>query len=500
MTRRILDISFRILALALAAGFFSAASAEADPVIAITGTTAGAQPFISFLSATVTPASAIPDIKTISFTVSPKAGSKTRPISATYSLAYLTSRGYVGTSGTITIPVFGLYANRLNTVTLAYTLTSGLVEKADLQIQTAPFNDTTTGQIYLNPTIVEPRADTPNLSYDFILLKSFVTPANSPIILDTDAEVRWAGTAGFGSIPSIFYDNGVYVSGGSNLIRMELDGTYTTAGQYSDLGVVDTSSHNFDPGKYGFVMEVDTPGDFECTNMETDACGNIIKIWPLAEIVASAMIQGGDDPSAFVRPTVDWFHDNATTYRSSDDSEIISSRENFVICLDYNTNKIKWILGDPTKAWYTYPSLRKYALTLTKGSLPPIGQHAVSITKSDNLLLFDDGTASVNQTPAGASRTYSAVREYSIDTQKMTATEVATYADDEKIYNAYTGSVYEDAPGNYLIDWAMEADGNTELMGIVAGVKVFDYTYPTLDFAGTGWNAIPIHLEDLKFQ
>ena len=80
------------------------------------------------------------------------------------------------------------------------------------------------------------------------------------------------------------------------------------------------------------------------------------------------MIAGGDDPSLFVYPApTDWFHNNATAYRSSDDSLIVSSRENFVIALDYDSGNIKWILGDPTKRWYVFfPSLRAFALTLSR--------------------------------------------------------------------------------------------------------------------------------------
>lgn len=94
--------------------------------------------------------------------------------------------------------------------------------------------------------------------------------------------------------------------------------------------------------------------------------------------------RGGDDPSVFIRAPDDWFHNNACTYRKSDDSLIVSSRENFVICVDYETSAIKWILGDPTKAWYQYPSLRKFALTLGRDTYPPIGQHSVSITEDDS--------------------------------------------------------------------------------------------------------------------
>ena len=53
----------------------------------------------------------------------------------------------------------------------------------------------------------------------------------------------------------------------------------------------------------------------------------------------------------------------ALYYNRADDSLIVSSRENFVICLDYETQAIKWILGDPTKKWYQFPSLRTFALT-----------------------------------------------------------------------------------------------------------------------------------------
>ena len=50
----------------------------------------------------------------------------------------------------------------------------------------------------------------------------------------------------------------------------------------------------------------------------------------------------------------DWFHNNAVTYNRADDSiAIVSSRENFVICLDYETGAIKWILGDTARSCRT---------------------------------------------------------------------------------------------------------------------------------------------------
>ena len=63
------------------------------------------------------------------------------------------------------------------------------------------------------------------------------------------------------------------------------------------------------------------------------------------------------------------------------------SRENFVIAVDYETGDIKWILGDTTKQWAEFPSLTSLALNLGANTLPPIGQHAVSITRDDRLMV-----------------------------------------------------------------------------------------------------------------
>ena len=111
----------------------------------------------------------------------------------------------------------------------------------------------------------------------------------------------------------------------------------------------------------------------------------------MADILTTYMQNNGDDPSAFVRPGIDWFHVNASTYDPSDNSVIVSSRENFLIKVDYSTHDIVWIFGDPTKYWYTFPSLRAKALTLDAGGDYPIGQHGVSITSDGYVMVFNDG-------------------------------------------------------------------------------------------------------------
>ena len=71
-----------------------------------------------------------------------------------------------------------------------------------------------------------------------------------------------------------------------------------------------------------------------------DSYGHVLKTFNLADIISAAMIAGGDDPSQFVYPSpTDWFHNNGAAYNRADDSLIVSSRENFLICLDYHTRR-----------------------------------------------------------------------------------------------------------------------------------------------------------------
>ena len=369
-----------------------------DTTITITRHTAGATPFISNVTLQVSNTTVL---KSIQFTITPKPRSVTRPLSGTYSNDYLVSRGFEH-SPEIILPVYGLYAGYANIVRLTYRFLDGSSKQAATAITTATFDDQGCG--YNDPTKLQPRTNSTRLSYDYIF-DSASCGDFSPVILDSDAALRWVSTlpkpsALFAS--STFFDNAIYVTQRSQLFRVELDGEVSLLADYSDIGVVDLH-HNIDVGKMGLLIEPDTTSYFESTFLEVDSSdGRVLKTFNMAAIISAAMVAGGDDPSQFVfRTPTDWFHNNGAAYNRADDSLIVSSRENFLICLDYKTSAIKWILGDPTKKWHQFPSLRKFALTLAPGSLPPIGQHAPSITFDQNLMVFDNGRNSVFQKPPG---------------------------------------------------------------------------------------------------
>ncbi len=492
---------FATLSIALfatvAPSLVSASQAD-DTTITLTAKTAGVTPFISQLSLS---ANDTTTLKSIRFTVTPKPGSVTRPLAATYSRSYLVQRGDLQpATGDIFLTVYGLYAGYNNIVNLRYFFNDGSSKTARIFVQTADF----THPCGLDaPTVLQARTRDTSLSYDYMLVKGGCS-SYEPAIMDTDGALRWASPAGFSVLPSAFYNNAIYQSKGSALYRVDLDGTVTMLHDYSDIGAT-FLHHNIDPGKFGLVLDLDTTDQIESVNVEVDAAGNILKRWNLADIISAAMVAGGDDPSEFVYSAPDdWFHNNAVTYNRADDSMLISSRESFVICLDYETKAIKWILGDPTKNWHRFPSLARYALTLPNGSLPPIGQHALSISYDQGLLLFDNGYNSIFQTPKGTQRTYASPRKYQIDLEAMTATEVWNYEMGQSILSPICGSVYEDAPLNYVIDYAFvggfTADQpHAQILGLnKAGKKVFYYQYET-NFCDTAYNTTPLHLETSKF-
>jgi arylsulfate sulfotransferase len=473
-----------------------------DTTITITGHTAGPTPFLSRLTLHVSNTTVL---KSIQFAINPKPGSFARPLSGTYANFYLMNRGLENPPEVI-LPVYGLYAGYANIVRLTYRFMDGSSKQAALSITTATFDDQGCG--YNNPTRLQPRTNSTHLSYDYIF-DSSSCGTFSPVILDSDGALRWVsplplGTALFAA--STFFDNAVYMTQRSQLFRIELnDGSISVLADYSNIGV-EHLHHNIDRGKRGLLLEPDTTSYFESEILEVDSVdGHALKMFNMANIISAAMLAGGDDPSQFVFPApTDWFHNNGVAYNRADDSLIVSSRENFLICLDYNRAAIKWILGDTTKKWYQFPSLRKFALSVAPGSLAPIGQHSPGVTFDEGVLVFDNGQMSQFQNPPGEQRNYASPRKYSLDLVAKVATEVWNFPMNQSIHSPFCGSCYEDAPYNYLIDYAFVNGGLggptfAQLVGLdAAGEEIFYYQYPTMG-CGTAYNSIPIHLESTKF-
>ncbi len=485
------------------AAFCGQAAAQAPSPITITGQTAGPRPFIEFIAATSTN-----QIASVNFTITPMAGSFTRPISATYSAAYLTAHNYLnGTS--LNLPVFGLYSNYSNTVTLNFTFTDATTATTQVSVSTASYTDPCGPGNIESAQFTQYRTSTAGLSFDYYLLKNFCS-ADTPFVMDTDGNIRWVSLTGATVLTTAFYNNMVYSGDGrTGVNQVTLAGVETKIGDYAtSQNVTNVNHHNIDPARNGMALEVNTTTQTESTVLEIDTSGKVLQRWDLDKIISAAMVAGGDDPSGFVFPVGnDWFHNNATTYDPVHNWEIVSSRENFVIAVDYDApadgseRKIHWILGDATKHWYQYPSLRAFALTLGAHTIAPIGQHGIAFDHEGNLRMFDDGYQSAFQMPPGISRKYSAGRAYKIDPVAMTAQEDLAFTNHFKKYAFVCSSFYEDAPKNNLIDYASLSQGKyMDVQGYGPKFTLnFDLFVTTNKTCGSGWNAIEVHWENLQF-
>jgi len=439
----------------------------------------------------------------ITFTVVPKIGSTAKAISVTYSKAYLVAQHKLGSRAKeATVPIFGLYPGFNNTVRITVKELYRRAKSITVRMRTTRYAGFFSAATRVNVT---PRNTAVSLSYSYMLVKHLQNGLG-PMILDIDGNVRWAGRPGLNSQGAYFWDGAIYLdngegySGGSKFYRMDMTGALTEVADYASEGVWGLH-HNYDLGKSGLLLEVNATVDgashIESTIFEVNKNGEILERWNITQIIRDAMVMGGDDPSAFVRDGADWFHNNAATYWAATDTLVVSGREDFVIGIGYTDKQIKWILGDRSKAWATYPSLLAYALTMAPGSLAPIGQHAVSITASGELMLFDNGYQSLAQTPAGDSRTYSAPRAFVLDLVAMTATESWNFTHGQEIYSPICSSVYQQG-SSYLMDYAHATDGYLHLMGLGSGnATAFEYKWAG-NCAG-GWNARIISLEGLRY-
>lgn len=460
----------------------------------------GATPFVANLSLSL---EEFTHLASVSFTIAAKPGTYSRPMSATYTRAWLERSGaWRPAEKRLVFPVFGLYAAHANEL----SITTAFEDKSSAENKVTVVTPAYTGPaaVYETPQIRTPRSAA-DPGFDYMLIKNDIS---GPVVLDTDSKLRWVGPDSSYSISSWFSGDAFYSGGATTpeLVRYDFTGAYNTtrlaSARYTNF------HHDLSPGKQGLLAELDALDGgvrkIESILVEIGANGEVLKEWDLAQIFRAAMQAGGDDPANFVRDGTDWFHMNSAIYVPADDSLLISSREHFVVKLDYQSGRIKWLLGDTTKYWYVdYPSLRALALQLTAGKAPA-GQHSLSIASNGELLLFNNGLGSVNQ-PAGVSpgltRSFSTPSRYAIDERARTAAEVWAYAPEPPIYSDICSSTYETAPGAYLAAYSTAAARTRgRLLSVNSNAHIaFDYEYPTVNCA-TIFLAQPIAFSNLVLK
>lgn len=257
----------------------------------------------------------------------------------------------------------------------------------------------------------------------------------------------------------------------TGLIEMDMLGKvyyeYSIEGGYHhdyfelDNGNLLVCSDNFVNGTVeDYVVEIDRD------------TGDIVKRIDLTKILPV-----NDGKNENYSTNYDWFHNNSVWYDSVTNSITLSGRHmDAVVNLDYKTEEINWIVGNPSNWSKKY---KKYFFTPVGDNFEwQYAQHAAMILPNGNLFLFDNGNnkSKTKKNSISAVDNYSRGVIYKMNTVDMTIEQVYQFGKEEgsKFYSPYISDVDYYNDGHYLI----HSGGISSLNGVAnnepAGFAKFD--------------------------
>jgi arylsulfotransferase (ASST) len=342
------------------------------------------------------------------------------------------------------LSIYGLYANYNNEVIIEYKNI-----KKTINIQTSKLPDD-----FILPTSV--KADKNKLDNDFY----FFTPSSKgySCAYDVNGDVRWYLTN------YALWDNSK-ISNGHILVSTErlINSPYYMTGLY-EIDMLGKIYKEYSlPGGYhhdyyempngnlliasnDFNNEAGTVEDYI---VEVDYnTGNIVKSFDLKDILNM------NDGQSENWTAYDWFHNNSVWYDEKTNSITLSGRhQDAVINIDYDTGKLKWIIGDPTNWSKEY---QKYFFKPVGNNFEwQYSQHAAMITKEGYVFLFDNGNnkSKIKDNYVEAKDSYSRGVMYKINTDKMTIEQIFEYGKERKseFYSPYISDVDYLDKNHYII-------------------------------------------------
>lgn len=341
------------------------------------------------------------------------------------------------------IPVYGLYPNQTNTVTI-----STATNFTQLEIETAPLpTDFILPETkpFKNPAYLD------NQVY-------FVSPAAAGYMAayDVNGDVRWYLSENYAwDIQRL--KNGHLLIGSNRLINspyyslglLEIDLLGKIYQEYLLPGGYHHDVYELNDEEFLVASNDFSSGTVEDVVVLLDRqTGLIKKSWNLTEILPQATGKSEN----WIKH--DWFHNNSVAYDAKHEAIILSGRHlDAVISLDFNTGALNWILGDKTN-WD--PNYQKYFLT-------PLGdnfewqwsQHAAKVLPDGNILLFDNGNnkSKIPSAYVKPEDSYSRAVIYSVDYQNLTVTQLWQYGKERgsSYYSPYISEADYLGDHHYLV-------------------------------------------------
>ncbi len=339
------------------------------------------------------------------------------------------------------IPIYGLYANKVNNVRIIID-----EEATELEIITGELPED-----FILPDEVTAKKE--KLTNDLL----FVTPVYSGGHLaayDVNGDPRWYLTKTFGH-EFVLKDGRLIVANGhqiassitSGLLEIDLNGKI-----YYEYLIRNGYHHDY------FIME---NGDLlvASNDFETDTLADVLalidretgrvkKTWNFTETLPQ-----DEGRMENWQPKL-WLHINSVWYDKNTNAIIVSGRhQDIVVSVDYDSGELNWLIGNPV-GWSE--EMQSYFFK-------PIGddfewsyaQHAAKVLPNGDIFLFDNGNnrSKIPEEYVLPDDNYSRGVIYRIDTDNMTIEQIWEYGKSRgsDFYSPYVSNVEYYSENHYLI-------------------------------------------------
>jgi len=384
----------------------------------------------------------------------------------------------------VEVPVLGLYADHNNKIEVSfYNSDMALIADTTLNLQTAAL-------IAGMPSVLT--ADMINAAQDIndMLLVSYIGGDHNfpavvdvpfkPFIMDKYADIRWyvdftghpqLGTLNFGHGLERLANGNLYFGCQNTHKVYEIDMLGYLLNEW-DFAGYDFHHDSYEKENGNFIVSVsdNSRSTVEDVVVELDrSTGDIIRTWDFQESLQKDRFVMDDGLPQGVSLEDDWLHENGLFWDESDNTLIISGREQGVIKLT-TSNEPVWIIA-PHRNWDMNGNgadLNQYLLTPLDADDNPITdtavlkgwtnhedfewpwyQHAPLVTPEGTVMVFDNGGRRNYVTPDAADA-YSRAVEYEVDPIAMTVKQKFQYGKEEgaALFSAIVSDVDYDAVNN----------------------------------------------------
>ncbi len=373
------------------------------------------------------------------------------------------------------LPIYGLYGDTNNKVTITFTGVSGKISKKVVYIQTDALPE---NMVVADVTVANTSQMVDGFTYG-------IREGGGSYAIDANGDIRWYTTIEISTMPIKRLANGNIISGSSTLVEgesvaaslFEFDMLGRVYNEYLIYGV----HHEVVELSNGDLLVAASVGDtVEDYIVRLDrTTGEIVQDWDFHDILDMEYLsdeswqyhiynnQTLNNPTktetakwntVYSRSANDWFHNNALYYNEEENTIMASGRmKDAIVKFDADTGEVIWILADPNVEWAQTTYADKMLTPIGEDFEYAYGQHAITMTDDGDILLFDNGNYRSKEydTALTADETYSRAVRYSIDEETMTVEQVWQYGKElgSYAYSSYISDIDYLGEDHYLINF-----------------------------------------------